>query len=123
MLSIYPVKINPERITQENKKLVNSFNYDGIEFLVGEKGFSKIEKKNSSCINVLCHDIKLTFTTYLSDQKCKNSMNLLLVINEKKSHMTSISKILTDFCLTKQRINTKSTFVKVVYSVSVVKMC
>ena len=34
-----------------------------------------------------------------------------------------ISKILTDLCFTKQRIKTKNTFVKVVYSVLVVKMC
>ena len=33
------------------------------------------------------------------------------------------SKILTDLCFTKQRIKTKNTFVRVVYSVLVVKMC
>ena len=32
-------------MTQEDKKLVNSLNYDGIEFPVREKGFSRIEKK------------------------------------------------------------------------------
>ena len=40
-----PVKIHPERITEEDKKLVNSLNYDGIEFPVREKDFSKIETK------------------------------------------------------------------------------
>ena len=35
------VKIHPERITWEDKKLVNSLAYDGIEFPVREKGFSK----------------------------------------------------------------------------------
>ena len=34
-----------------------------------------------------------------------------------------ISKILTDSCFTEQRIKTKNTFAKVVYSVLVVKMC
>ena len=42
---INPVKTHPERITREDKKLVNSLNYDGIEFPVRKKGFSKIEKK------------------------------------------------------------------------------
>ena len=42
---INPVKIHPERIIREDKKLVNSLNYDGIEFSVREKDFSKIEKK------------------------------------------------------------------------------
>ena len=39
------VKIHPERIKREDKKLVNSLNYDGIEFPVREKGFSRIVKK------------------------------------------------------------------------------
>ena len=34
-----------------------------------------------------------------------------------------ISKTLTDLCFTKQKIKTKNTFAKVVYSVLVVKMC
>ena len=34
-----------------------------------------------------------------------------------------ISKTLTDLCLTKQRIKTKSIFARAVYSVLVVKMC
>ena len=42
---INPVKIHPERITREDKELVNSLNYDDIEFSVKKKGFSKIEKK------------------------------------------------------------------------------
>ena len=41
----------------------------------------------------------------------------------KTSHVTCISKILTDLCFTKQRIKTKNTFAKVVYRVLVVKMC
>ena len=39
---INPVKIHPERITREDKKLVNNLNYDGIDFPVREKDFSKI---------------------------------------------------------------------------------
>ena len=49
---INPVKINSERITRKEKKLANDLEYDGIEFLVREKDFSKIEKKNNICINV-----------------------------------------------------------------------
>ena len=81
---INPVKIHPERITRKDKKLVNSLNYDGTEFSVREKGFSKIEKKNNICINVFCYENKLTFLIYVSDQKFENSMNFLLVIDEKK---------------------------------------
>ena len=40
----------------------------------------------------------------------------------KKTHIMCISKKFTDLCFTKQRINAKNTFVKVVYSVLLVKM-
>ena len=97
---INPVKIHPERITRKDKKLVNSPQFDGIEFpvreedgiefLVGEKDFSKIEKKNNICINEFCYENKLTFPIYVSDQKFENSMDLLLVIYENKSHYVYI---------------------------------
>ena len=44
--------MHPERITQNDKKLVNHLNYDGVGFPVREKDFSKIETKNNICINV-----------------------------------------------------------------------
>ena len=40
-----------------------------------------------------------------------------------KNHISCISKNLTNLCLTKQRIKTKNTFARVVYSALVVKMC
>ena len=77
---INPVKIHTERITREDKKLANDLDYDGIEFPVREKDFSKIEKKNNICINVFCCENKLVFPIFISDQKFENSMDLLLVI-------------------------------------------
>ena len=41
----------------------------------------------------------------------------------KASHITCMSKILTDLCFTTQRIKTKNTFPLVVGSILVVKMC
>ena len=39
------VKIHQERLTREDKKLVNNLNYGGVGFPVREKDFSKIEKR------------------------------------------------------------------------------
>ena len=39
---INPVKIHPEKFTKEDKNCVSDLNYDGIEFPVKEKYFSKI---------------------------------------------------------------------------------
>ena len=66
---INPVKINSERIMHKDKKLANDLNYDGVEFPVREKDFSKIEEKNNICINVLGYENRLPFLIYISDQK------------------------------------------------------
>ena len=48
---INPVKIHPEQIIQNDKKLVNDFNYDEIDFPLREKDFRKVKTKNNICIN------------------------------------------------------------------------
>ena len=83
---VNPVKIHPERITRENKELINDLDYDGFGFPVREKGFSKIETKSNICINLCWYENKLVFPIYISDQKFENSMDLLLVTYENKSH-------------------------------------
>ena len=40
---INPIKEHPERFTKKDKILANDLNYDGIEFPVREKDFSKTE--------------------------------------------------------------------------------
>ena len=50
----------------------------------------KMEKKKNICINMFCFENKLTFPIYVSDQKFENLMDLLLVIDENKSHYVYI---------------------------------
>ena len=84
------VKIHPARITREDKKLINNLNYDGIEFPVQEKDFSKIEVQNNICVNVFGYENKLVFPVYISDQTFKSSIDLLLLIDDDKSHYVYI---------------------------------
>ena len=56
---------------------------------MGEKDFSNIETRNNICINVFGHENRLVFPI-ISDQKLENSMDLLLVIDENKSHYVYI---------------------------------
>ena len=119
---INPAKIHPERIMRKRKKLAKNLDYDEIEFLVREKDFSKIETKNNICINVFCYENSLTFPIYFSNQKFKYAIDLLLVNDGDKSHYVHI-KDFNRLSFTKQRIKTKNTFVRIVYSVLVVKMC
>ena len=61
-----------------------------------------------------CYENKLTFPSYVSDQKFENSINLLLVTDEKKSHYVHI-KDFNRFMFHKTKNKTKNTFAKVVY--------
>ena len=49
---------NPQRIKEEDKKLVNKLNYEGINFPVSKKDYGRIEVQNMTCINVLVMKIK-----------------------------------------------------------------
>ena len=77
--------------------------------------------KSDICINIFCYENKLPFSIHISDQKFENLMDLLLIINENKSHYVYI-KDFDRFIFTKQKIKIKNTFARVVYSVLVVKM-
>ena len=68
------------------KKIAEELNYDGIKFPVQDKRFNKIEIKNNICINVYGYDNRLVFPVYISDQKFEDSMDLLLLIYNDKSH-------------------------------------
>ena len=110
--------IHPERIKKIDKKIAcNLHNYDEIEFPVEEKDFKKIGVQNNICINVFGYENELVFPIYVFDQKFENSVDLLLLINDDKSHYVYI------LCFIKQKIKIKNGFVEVVYSVLVVKVC
>ena len=81
---------HPGRIKKMTKKIAEELNYDGIEFPVQEKHFKKIEIINNICINVFGYENKLVFSIYISDGKLEDSMDLLLVIDNNKSHYVYI---------------------------------
>ena len=74
--------------------------------------------KNNKCINLFGYENGLVFQIYVSNQKCEDSMDLSLLIDNDKSHYVYI-KDFDRFMFHK----TKNGFVEVVYSVLVVKVC
>ena len=108
---INSIKVYPERITQKDKELANDLDYNGIELPVQKEDFSKIQTKNNMCINILCYENKLIFPIYISDQKFENSMDLLLIINENKSHYIYI-KDFYRFMFHKTKNKNKKSFCK-----------
>ena len=87
---INPSEEHPERIFKNDKKTDEELNCDRTEFPVQEKDFNKIEVKNDICINVFGYENELVFPIYVSDQKFEDSMDLLLLIDNDKSHYVYI---------------------------------
>ena len=70
--------------------MINDLDYEGINFPVLRKDYCRIEGQNNIYINVFCYENELTYPVYVSDQKFHNSMDLLLISNENKSHYVYI---------------------------------
>ena len=79
------ILILQKNIKKELKKLTKK-----LPFPVQEKDFNKIEVKNNICINVFGYENKLVFPIHISDQKFEDSMDLLLLIDNEKSHYVYI---------------------------------
>ena len=86
-----------------------------------EKDFNKIEMKNNICINVFDYENNLVFPIYVSDKKFEDSVDLLFLIDDNKSHYAYI-KDFDRFMFHKTKYK-KNGFAKVVYKVLVVKVC
>ena len=87
-----------------------------------EKDFNKIEVKNNIYINVFGYENKLVFPIHVSDQKFEDSMDLLLLIDDDKSHYVYI-KDFDRFMFHKRKRKTKNGLVGFLYSVLVVNVC
>ena len=53
---------------------------------VHKKDFKKVEVQNNICVNVFGYENELIFPIYVSDQKFKDTIDLLLLINDDQSH-------------------------------------
>ena len=106
-----PVKDHPGRIKKTDRNFANNFNYDGIEFPVQEKDFKKVKVQSNICVNVFSYENKLLFPVYISDQTFKSSIDLLLLINDDKSHYVYIKDFNT-FMFHKTKSKNKTWFCK-----------
>ena len=83
-----PLKVHPKTILKADKNVVNDLGYKGIECTVSRKHVGKIEKNNNICIYVFFYEGGLVYPVYVpyvSDQKFKNCMDLLLITEEFRS--------------------------------------
>ena len=78
-----------------------------LNFLFQKRNYCKIERQNNICINVFCYENGLTYPVYLSDQKFEDSMDLLLISDENKSHHVYIKDFNRFMCLKTKNKNKK----------------
>ena len=91
--------------------MINNLDYEGIKFPVSKKDDCKIERQNNICINVFCYESGLTYPIYVSNQKFKDCMDLLLISNQNKSHYLYI-KDFNRFMCNKTKNKNKKCFCK-----------
>ena len=82
----------PVELRSLRKGLINIKNKDQKCFIWchATHDFSKIEVLNNICINVFGYEDELVFPIYVSDQKFEDSMDLLLLTDDYKSHYVYI---------------------------------
>ena len=83
------VENHSTRVSKENKKIADTLDYDGIDFPVCERDYSVIEGTNGININVFSYEGKV-YPIYISDKSYSDSMDLLLIHFENKSHYVYI---------------------------------
>ena len=108
---INPTQEHPGRIKKIGRRLASNLNYEGIEFPVQEKDFKKIEVQNNICIDVLCYENELVYPIFISEQTFEDSIDLLLLIENDKSHYVYIKDFNT-FMFHKTKNKNKTWFCK-----------
>ena len=71
----------------------------------------QLEASNNICVNVFCYKNKLVFPVYISNQTFKSSIDLLLLIDDDKSHSVYIKDFNT-FMFHKTKNENKKWFCK-----------
>ena len=80
----------PQRIKKVDKQYIENLDYLGIEFPVTTKQYNKIEKQNEININVFGYEDKQPYPIYVSKEKYKENMNLLLITENENKHYVLI---------------------------------
>ena len=80
----------PQRSKKSGKRMVEGLNYQGIEFLVSAKDYTKIEMQNSINVNVFGYENKQFYPIFVSKQHNEKVLNLLRITKGEKQHYVLI---------------------------------
>ena len=85
-----PQEKYPQRIKKSDKEYIDKLDYSGIEFPITIKQINKIEKKNNIRINVFSYEEKQPYPIYVSKEKFKDHIELLLITKDENKHYVLI---------------------------------
>ena len=85
-----PQEKDPQRIKKSDKEILLQLDYEGIEFPVSVKDYSKFEWKNTTNINVFGYENKQFCPIYVSKECNEDVLNLLLITKDEKKHYVLI---------------------------------
>ena len=85
-----PQEKYPQRIKKSDKEYIDKLDYSGIEFPITIKQINKIEKKNNIRINVFSYEEKQPYPIYVSKEKFKDHIELLLITKDENQHYVLI---------------------------------
>ena len=101
---INPKKDHPGKIKKDDKRLSSNLSYDGIVSPVKEKDFKKIKVQKNISVNMFGYENKLVFPIYISSKDFDDSIDLLLLLEDNKTHYVYIKDFNTFmFCKTKNK--------------------
>ena len=104
-------KMIQEKFKKYDKRLASNLNYEGIVFQVEENDFKKIKVQNNISVNVFGYEDKLVFLIYISNKNFDDSMDLVLSLEDNKSHYVYIKDVNT-FLFHKTKNKNKKWFCK-----------
>ena len=82
------------RIRKKDSEVIKKLNYKGGDSPVSRKDYRKTEVLNSININVFCHENKMVYPVYLSNQSFNDSMDLLLISSRFASHYVYLNRLM-----------------------------
>lgn len=85
-----PQDSHSELIKRSDKHYLEKLDYSGIEFPIKINQYNKIEKQNEININVFGYENKQPYPIYVSKEKYKNHMELLLITERENKHYVLI---------------------------------
>ena len=87
---INPQDKYPERVKKVDREMVKNLDYSDRSFPVSQKDYNKVERKNGIRVNIFGYENKQPYPIYISKERFKEELNLLLIEQDGNKHYVLI---------------------------------